>query len=133
MYNNLSNIVRIICGRRYTVNKPSVGEFEYHTKKGEIVRAFMVKRFYDNVEANYWDSLCKRYMVISDHPGEKCAIYMSNIRGIIKEDAFTFLYDEIEMPILGTRRSIIRENNTCIFFELYEPVLVSREPNFTNL
>jgi len=133
VYNNLSNIVRIICGRRYIVSKPNVGEFEYHTKKGEVVKAFMVKRFYDNVEANYWDSLCKRYIVISDYPRQQCALYMPNIRGIVKEDTFTFLYDEIEMPILGTRRSIIRDNNTCIFFELYEPVLVSKRPNFTNL
>jgi hypothetical protein len=133
VYNNLSNIVRIICGRRYTVSKPSVGEFEYHTKKGEVVKAFMVKRFYDNVEANYWNSLCKRYIVISDYPKQQCAIYMPNIRGIVKEDTFTFLYDEIEMPILGTRRSIIRENNTCIFFELREPVLVSRGPDLSNL
>ncbi len=133
VYNNLSNIVRIICGRRYSVSKPSVGEFEYHTKKGEVVKAFMVKRFYDNVEANYWNSLCKRYIVISDYPKQQCAIYMPNIRGNVKEDTFTFLYDEIEMPILGTRRSIIRDNNTCIFFELYEPVLVSKRPNFTDL
>jgi len=77
--------------------------------------------------------LCKRYIVISDYPKQQCAIYMLNIRGIVKEDTFTFLYDEIEMPILGTRRSIIRENNTCLFFELYEPVLVSKRPNFTDL
>jgi len=133
VYNNLSNIVRIICGRRYIVSKPNVGEFEYHTKKGEVVKAFMVKRFYDNVEANYWNSLCKRYIVISDYPKQQCAIYMPNIRGIVKEDTFTFLYDEIEMPILGTRRSIIRENNTCLFFELREPVLVSRGPDLSNL
>ncbi len=132
-YNNLSDMVRIICGRRYIVNKPSVGEFEYRTQKGEVVKPFMVKRFYDNVEANYWDSLCKRYIVISDYPKQQCAIYMPNIRGIVKEDTFTFLYDEIEMPILGTRRSIIRDNNTCIFFELYEPVLVIKRPDFTDL
>jgi hypothetical protein len=133
VYNNLSTIVRIICGRRYVISKPSVGEFEYHTKKGEVVRAFMVKRFYDNVENNYWNSLCKRYIVISDYPKQKCAIYMPNIRGIVKEDTFTFLHDEIEMPILGTRRSIIRDNNTCIFFELHEPVLISGKPDFSNL
>ena len=133
VYNNLSNIVRIICGRRYIVNKPSVGEFEYRTKKGEVVKPFIVKRFYDNVEANFWDSLCKRYIVISDYPRQQCALYMPNIRGIVKEDTFTFLYDEIEMPILGTRRSIIRDNNTCICFDLHEPVTVSGGPDLSNL
>jgi hypothetical protein len=133
VYNNLSNIVRIICGRRYTLNKPSVGEFEYRTETGEVISAFKVKRFYDNVEANYWNSLCKRYIVISDYPKQQCVIYMPNMKGVIKDDTFTFLHDEIEMPILGTRRSIMRDNNTCIFFELHGPVLVVKGPDFSHL
>jgi len=133
LYTNLSNIVRIFCGKRYTVNKLSVGEFAYHIKKGEVITAFKVKRFYDNVEVNYWNSLCKRYIVISDHPEQQCSVYMPNLRGNIKEDAFIFLHDEIEMPILGTRRIIKRENNTCIFFELHKPVLIIRGPDLSSL
>jgi hypothetical protein len=133
VYNSLSVIARMLCGKRYTVNKPSIGEFEYNIRKGEVLTAFKVKRFYDNVEVNYWNGLCKRYMVISDYPKQQCAIYIPNLRGIIKEDTFTFLHDEIEMLVLGTRRIIKRENNTCIFFELQNPVLIIKGPDLSSL
>ncbi len=132
VYTNLSNIVRMLCGKRYTVNNPSIGEFEYYIKKGEVITPFKVIRPYDKVEVNYWNGLCKRYIVISDYPKQQCSIYMPNIKGVIKEDNFTFLHDELEMQILGTRRFIKRENNTCIFFELQNPVLVVRGPEFSN-
>lgn len=133
VYTDLNNIVRIFCGKRYTTNKPSIGEFEYHTKEGKVVKPFMVKRFYDNIENNYWDNLCKRYIVISDYPKQQCTIYMPNLKGVIKADTFTFLHDEVEATILGTKRSVIRSNNTCIFFELHESVLIVRGPDFSSL
>jgi len=133
VYVNLNNIVRIFCGKRYTVNKPSIGEFDYYIEEGKVITAFKIKRFYDNVETNYWNGPCKRYIVISDYPKQQCTIYTSNLRGIIKEDTFTFLHDEIQAPILGTRRSIIRSNNTCIFFELRNIVLITRGFDLSDL
>ena len=133
VYANLNNMVRIFCGKRYTVNKPSIGEFDYYTEEGNVITAFKIKRFYDNVETNYWNDPCKRYIVISDYPKQQCTIYTSNLRGIIKEDTFMFLHDAIQAPILGTRRSIIRSNNTCVFFELRNTVLITRGFDLSNV